>query len=494
VFKHYATNKEALEARIQSLKEVGVGNRMIQSLNRDMEDPTMIAGSMVDKASGLTGKVADKIMDFSVSKSLAKMMHIDVEEGGVWRLMFDSFDGSNIVSTAVVAQSAIVEANALAKILNKMPAEGVLREGGTTYTRGDVVRQLENLGVPAAEVDKFAKVQERFAELIEATDKNRLHDLDFVVEHKEAFEFNNRILRNTVDTMHGTNRLMRPEGLLSPAGKMLAMYSTYPFNFAVQHVQRRIRQPLNDWFGKHQDKSLGTAMMDTSLLRIMWAYNSGNTAWLRSRGFSQEAIEEFPVDAAIQIGRMFGSMGVSIGGLMSLAVIKDVISYPINETNEQEQWLATRRMVTINQNAPESEQYTWGDLDQDFGVSQFMDMTTYFLGMVARTGAAGRYGDIAMNPWILRRDGPMGITPVTGDLNRLVTDTMTIFDAEPSQWPTELTSVMGKKLFEFTPLINSSMLTPTRKGMLKYVQDEYGYFATDTETGRQMKMEDLVDM
>ena len=38
------------------------------------------------------------------------------------------------------------------------------------------------------------------------------------------------------------------------------------------------------------------------------------------------------------------------------------------------------------------------------------------------------------------------------------------------------------------------MLTPTRKGVLSYLQNEYGFIGTDEETGRQIKMEDLVDM
>ena len=135
-----------------------------------------------------------------------------------------------------------------------------------------------------------------------------------------------------------------------------------------------------------------------------------------------------------------------------------------------------------------------GDLDRDFGVQEYMDMATYFGGLVARTGAAGRYGDIAMNPWILRRDGIMGLTPVTGDLNRLVTDVTKSFDGDPSQWPTTMATTMGKKAFEMAPLINSSMLTPTRKGVLSYLQNEYGFIGTDEETGRQIKMEDLVDM
>jgi len=490
--KFFAKNKQALNNYTEIMQDLGIGKKSIRGTNFEYDDPEIISNSFSDKASALTSDFSDKMAGFSFSKlALKKFFKVDVEDQGLMRLAFDSFDGSNLVGTTVVGHASLMEANKLARVLRDMPENGVLREGSTTYTRGDVVRKLGTLGISRDQIDDFVEQQIKFQEVISAIDTNQLGRVDLAATHRGGYEYTAQILRNAAETMHGTSRVMRPEAWLTPNGKLLSMYSTYPFNYATQFVQRRIRQPLEDWFGKHASQGALVSTFDGSMFEILRAYRKGDMAALNRMGFSKEAVEEFPLEAVEQVSRLMGSMGVGIAGLASLAVIKDLLSYPINEINNQDQWVASRRMVTINPYAPVDEQYTWGDLDSDVGVKEFMDMTWYMLGLSARTGAAGRYGDIATNPWIIKRDGLMGVTPFTGDLNRLFQDMAKVFDGEPAEWPLDAGKTIGKKVFDFAPFINSSILSPTRKAGIQFLQDEYGFFATDEQTGNRLLVKDF---
>jgi hypothetical protein len=490
--KFFAKNKQALDNYTEILQDLGIGKKSIRGTNFEYDDPEIISNSFSDKAAAMTSDLSDKMAGFSLSKTvLKKFFKVDMEEQGLMRLAFDSFDGSNLVGTTVVAHASLMEANKLARVLRAMPENGVLREGADTYTRGDVIRKLGTLGIGRDQVDDFVEQQIKFQEVINAFDTNQLGKVDLSATHRGGYEYTTQILRNAAETMHGTSRVMRPEAWLTPGGKLLSMYSTYPFNFATQFVQRRIRQPLEDWFAKHATQGALVSTIDGSMFQILNAYKKGDMLALNRMGFSKEAVEEFPLEAVQQVTRLLGSMGVGIAGLTGLAVIKDMLSYPINEMAEQDQWVASRRMVTINPYAPQDEQYTWGDLDTDMGAKEFMDVMWYMLGLSARTGAAGRYGDIATNPWIIKRDGVMGLTPVTGDINRLFQDMAGLFDGEPADWPLDAGKMIGKKVFEFAPFINTSILSPTRKAGLQFLEDEYGFFAEDTETGERLFAEDF---
>jgi hypothetical protein len=490
--KFFAKNKQALDNYTEILQDLGIGKKSIRGTNFEYDDPEIISNSFSDKAAAMTSDFSDKMAGFSFSKlALKKFFKVDVEDQGLMRLAFDSFDGSNLVGTTVVGHASLMEANKLARVLRAMPENGVLREGAETYTRGDVIRKLGTLGIPQDQVEDFVEQQIKFQEVINAMDTNQLGKVDLEATHRGGYEYTTQILRNAAETMHGTSRVMRPEAWLTPGGKLLSMYSTYPFNFATQFVQRRIRQPLEDWFAKHATQGAFVSTIDGSMFQILNAYKKGDMLALNRMGFSKEAVEEFPLEAVQQVTRLMGSMGISIAGLTGMAVIKDMLSYPINEMAEQDQWVASRRMVTINPYAPQDEQYTWGDLDSDMGVKEFMDVIWYMLGLTARTGAAGRYGDLVTNPWIIKRDGPMGITPVTGEINRLFQDMAGVFDAEPADWPLDAGKMVGKKVFEFMPFINTSILSPTRKAGLKFLEDEYGFFAEDTETGEKLFADDF---
>jgi hypothetical protein len=484
--KHFSTNKEAMENYQSILIESGKTNKMIRGSNFELDDPRIVSEGISSKLSAGTGFLSEKLAGFSFTKYvLKKFLKTDVENLGLARLAFDSFDGSNLVATTIVGHAAIGEANTLARILRNMPEDGVLREGGQTYTRGDVVRQLRNLGIQEEQIDDFVREQTRLDDVIVALDNNKLNSVDVSVTHAKAYDYLVQIMSHTTDTFHGTNRFMRPETWMTPFGKTMSMYSTYPFNFAKQYVQERMFVPIRQFGEKYPDAG-------GNILSILNAYSKNDMTYLRRNGWSQAAIEEFPISAYAQVGKLFGSLGVSIGGLMSLAVIKDLISYPVNDYTDQEQWVSTRRFTVLNPDAPESDQYTWGDLDNDIGMTEFMDMFSWFGGMAARTGGAGRYGDLITNRWMIKKDGLMGLTPVTSEVNKLFVDMTKVFDNEPDQWPLGVSGVLSKKAFDFLPILGSSMLSPVRKTLADGLQEEFGIFGIDTETGEEYKTSDFI--
>jgi hypothetical protein len=496
--KLYTTDKQALDNSINFLTGLDKATKNEAALGFANTDELVKTNSVMSRMQDVTALGADKVADFSFSKfAMEKIFRMDVNNLGYSRVFFDGFTGSNQVSSAINVRTALGEVMELGTIAREISeidgAQRFIRKAGSTYTEGDVKRKLRLLGVKDDQQEFFMRNIESYKEALDELDvTGRASDFsNFAEKNKQMYDIFRSVAVQSTETFHGTNKLYRPESWSTPLGKSLSMYSSYPFNFALQHVKRRISDPIVDFTARYGMNADGTKRIDKNMLSIMWAFRNNDVTALKSYGFSDEAISNFPVGAYEHILKVFGSVGISVVGMMSIDTVRDLVSYPVRDARGEEQWLALNRYKTINPYAPADERMTWGDLDGEMGIKELMAATQFFAGHATRAGVTGRYGDLFQNRWMLQRQGPLALTPVTSEADKLFRSVMTVASEDFVDIPRNTAKELYTGAVNWLPVIGSGIFSTSRRAATEYMEQQFGYFGTDETTGQRVSGKNL---
>lgn len=438
---------------------------------------------ILDLAHRTTGKAAESVADFSFTKMFTGKLfdRYDPTDSGISKLFLGSFNDSNAMTTTVNAMASIGEASELAKIAKRMTDEGVtvIKKDGKPYNLGRIKRDLERLGVAREDFDDFVARQSEYSEVVDNFTKTGDVDIDKLNISKQAsegnlmdnkhYEYMVDILQTSTNTYHGTDKIFRPEKWNTPLGRAMSMYASYPYNFAVQHVQRRVFEPVRNW-NKRFGEDLG--LMSLTGYKILRKLKSNDIKGLKEMGLTDEAIEEFPVESYSNILKHFQTLGISVAGFATLDVIRDVVDYPINELADSEQWQRINRLKTLNPYAPKSQQITWGDLDTDMGVQDWMKVGTYLMGHVARSGTFGKYGEIIENKSRLSREGIMSLTPLTSEANKVFKNVFSVDYTDLNNLGSEVGTGTFDYLVDWAPILGTSQLYGWRKAIHNQINNK----------------------
>lgn len=491
--KLYTTEKQALDNSINFITGLDKATKNEAALGFANTDELLKTNSFMSRAQDFTALGADKVSDFSFTKfAMEKVFRMDMNNLGYSRVFFDGFTGSNQVSSAINVRTAlgeVMELGSIAKEISEIDgAQRLIRKGSSTYTEGDVKHRLRLLGVKEDQQDFFMRNIESYKEALDELDvTGRASDFsNFAEKNKEMYDIFRTVAVQSTETFHGTNKLYRPESWSTPLGKTLSMYSSYPFNFGLQHVKRRILDPIVDFTARYGMNGDGSKRIDKNILSIMWAFRNNDTTALKSYGFSDDAISNFPVGAYEQVLKVFGSVGISMAGMMSIDAVRDLVSYPVRDARGEEQWMAMNRYKTFNPYGPEDERMTWGDLDSEMGLKELMAVTQYFLGHAARSGTFAKIGDIYQSRSMLSRQGPMALTPVTSEADKLFRSIMTIASDDFTEIPRNTAKEIYTGMFNWLPVIGSGIFSTSRRAASEYLEDQFGYFGIDETTGERV--------
>jgi hypothetical protein len=493
-----AGGAERLRNQGEVLNAMGIATKHERTVAFNNSEEIIKTGGALDMLTDATKVGAEKVADFSFSKAALSAVKVDVNNLGLARVALDSFHGSNLVSTTINVRSALGEVSELGKIakqLMDLPADQpkVIRLDGRTYNIGDIRRKLSMFGVHENKLDYFINNIDEYNRAIDQFDivgaKPDLTTID-----RNMLDTFTEVARYATDSFHGTNRLNRPESWTTPFGKAMSMYSTYPFNFSLQHVQRRIRFPIQDFNAKYVMNADGSRRINGSTLSIMYAFRNNDIAALRGMGFSDEAIENFPISSYEHVLKLFGAIGISMAGMMSIDAVRDLVSYPVRDATEEEQWQSMNRWKTLNAFAPKEEQITWGDLDDQIGLKEVSTVMTYMLGHATRTGITGRYGDLFQNRWLLQRQGPLALSPIPSELDKVFRSGMRIISQDVEDVPRYAATEIFNGAINWIPVLGSGIFSSSRKGAVNYIQDEFGYFAIDQSTGAKIGANNIYNM
>lgn len=496
-FKGFLTDKQELENAEKFMHMMGILRKEIGAVNPDFEKYGLLAGDdLLNFASNKVNKGANTVANFSFTKTIGgKAFGYDVENWGLGRLLTDSFMGSNSVSSTINAKAALGDAHyysSIARKLRQLPEDGpkVVEHKGKRYTEGDVNRKLEQLGVTEDIRDRFIQN----ADNVEGFFKNDNFDIGTILRDEMPDHVDDifRIMQTATENFHGTNKMYRPEGWDGPMGQALSTYSTYPFNFALQNVQRRIRQPMKEWQNQYGEQLKGGAGK-VNMMKVLHNLSKGNTQALRNMGLNNEAISNIPIDAYQSILKLMGStMGVSVAGYMTIDAMNDVVSYPLKEVTGQEQWTRLKGRNVLNPGAPKEDQITWSNIDEDFGLDTFMTMVHHVLGLSARSGTFGRYGDIISQNQSLARQGVLSLTPMTGIADQTLRDLFSVTTKPVTETPKEMTNFTQKFFINNTPILGGNTFGELRKGIYEQVRlKNPDMKIQNSETGQGIKVEDL---
>jgi len=436
-----------------------------------------------------TGASAQWVNEFSITSKIMDKMGYDIKNIGLGRLAFDSFQGSNSLTSSMNGMASLVHANELATVARKIKnldegVEKVVKSNGRTYTEKGIRDDLARLGITEDRFDAFIENQGKLEDFIgQLSGGEKLNIKDFASDGNygipDHYDDVFTILQNATETYHGTNRLYRPESWNTPVGKMLSMYSTYPFNFAFNHVQRRVRKPINEWFEKYGEQLPKEMRNDRKIFsltpyQILNHMKKGEMSKLRELGMTKEMIEEFPVDAYHNVVKHFSTFGVATAGYLSVDAINDVLAYPVNETiGDEEQWKRLKRWKVLNPSADPRDQITFGDLDAKYGMRNVTLLANYAMGMAARTSVFGRYGDLISQRSFLSRDGIMSLTPVTDVANETFKKVFEVTRHDIGDWGTSATREGIEMISQYGPLIGAKNFTSLRKAALHQLDEKF---------------------
>lgn len=500
--QNYLHNKEALSNATETLKMLNLVRHQIGAIRPEYENFS-VAGNQfntLESAQALSGKGANFVSDFSATKSLMRFFKGDPSDLGLGELAFGSYTSSNAVATTINASAALAESNKLAQIAKRLlDGEQIVREGGEVFNLGSVKRKLENLGITEDRFDIFIKNSDDFSKGVEEFTSSGKIDMEkmgsmsnySVDELNEDYYYDMvNILRQATETFHGTNKIYRPETWNTPVGRMMSMYASYPFNFAMQHVQKRIKQPIDEWFKINAEGK--NKILSLEVFEIFNKFRSGDIEGLKKMGLSEEAINTFPIEAYQNILKHVGTFGLSIAGYATLDTIKDALEYPFVE--DKDEWKRLKRYTVINPYAPEKEQVSWGDIDEEFGLDTFGHIVTYFSGFAARSSLFGSYGNIIENKRRLSQDGIMALTPMTQLANDILKGFSGIANNDLSDIPVKAFQQGVESSINWMPFLGSSILSGPRKAILNQVnRKNKGDFIKfkDEETGEIIDSDEI---
>lgn len=463
--KVMAFNRDAANAWVRTMADFHIMDRQLKS--------QAASQAYFDEVAGRTWveRSLEKAANFSADASLTGLtkflgnMYISPDRLGVLRLAFGSFTEGNLMSTAINAQASLYEVQKMARVYKQLQKLGadqaqVVRYQGKQYNMADIKRTMEYFGIGDSQFDGFMsdKTQNVLQNMMERLKAGQTLSQQEYVDNATELNYITTIMNYATEAFHGTNPIFRPEQAQRPVGRLAYQYSSYSYNMAFQNYQRKIRFPFQDWKDKHAVE-LGKAPM----LKFHYHYKMGQYDELAKMGFSKEAIESYPMAAMDHTVKLaVAAFGISTLGNASIDFFRDLVAYPFKE-DEKDQWARLKRRTILNPLAKKEEQRTWGDLVDDFGSGDIINVLQYFTGMAFDNGFAGRY-DAFYSTY--GRQSLTDLTPVTRAANDLFRDTTSIL-SQPFNISETVPKTAFKYAMRYMPIIGSSPFSEGRNTIQK---------------------------
>lgn len=447
---------------------------------------------LVSETEHWLAKGVNKLGDFSLTNLALKPFGGKVSGGfRVLPIVGDSFLGSSMFASAITARATMGEVTHIAEaarlLRNTDFAEDQVRRvvfKGKAYTPAEITRKLELYGLPERDHDFFIENIDKFKKLIDEVDNDKNFNSKLVETREDAqmsqvVNMLTKVVRNSVESYNGTNKMFRPESWDSPVGKGVAMYSTYSNNVGFQILQRRIREPLKDWFKKY-NKNMPRASKVASAMNMALAIRSGNTEHLIKGGMTREMIEEFPVEAVVNIGRAMTAVGISVAGYMSLDAVRDVVAITVNnmaggdkEFDDFDSWTAVNRRMILNPFDEEDRQVTWEELfDDEIHAQEFTELLKAVLNQANLTGMFGRWGDPFTTGF--GYGGMSGLSPLTSDIEGALQFGNKLINDNAHYIQDGLSDDVALTTTRLLPVVGSNVFSETRRDFRDYLRDSGG--------------------
>lgn len=474
--KTFLTNRQALHNLENLGRHMKASMEELQafqpSFQRDFIDPGFGRTPFdrgLSKADAFLKTGSDLSARLSFSKGIAHvanratggMFNIDMENWGLLRLGFDNFYGVNSVSTTMNWYSGLLETKKLAGLYRRFqnakanaptPDDMPVRIEG--MTEGDVIRKFELVGIGRDRIENFVQRSGELDEFISRMTGRQEFDMSFFDRNESTRALYNDIqdiITHMTDSYHGKSRMFRPETWSSNPGRILSQFKIYPFNFAMQHLQRRIRLPLSDWnqrFAQQLDSRM-------AFPKVVYNMARNNRKALQEMGLSNQAIDEFPLEAYKAIMRTIYAVNASAAMFITRDAIMDVMEYPF--ADDEEAFRRIERRGIINPTAPEDQQKTWMEMIDGSGFespADFFTMLRGYAGYVARSGTFGIYGDM-IDTSRQQRDGVTSLFIAGSVVDDLVKSTATTLDADPGNLPETALSEVADLTMRRLPIFGS---------------------------------------
>lgn len=452
----FLTNRQALRNAETISKYLDASMRKIEAykpnFQRDFLDP--VAGeSPFDRGLGRLDAALTRGADLSARISFTKgiaavgnkvtggMWDVSMDNWGLLRLAFDDFYGVNSVSTTMNWYAGLIEARKLGQVYKEfMKNSDATQISG--MSRQDVIRKFEMLGISNiqarkagdvassiqdSKLDRFIRNMDEWEDLVTRIGSPEEFDMRWFDQRPEFFNDLADIVAHMTDSYHGKSRMFRPETWSSNIGRVLSQYQIYPFNFAMQHYNRRVAHPLRNWNQQFGSQVSGT----TELGRIVYHMSRNNRRQLREMGLTDEAIDAFPLEAYRAIIRNIYAVSASAGMFISRDAVMDIMEYPLMD--EEETWRRMQRRGVVNPNAPQEDQRTWAQLLDGSGFESPRDFFIYLRGMggyAARAGTFGNWGALIDNSR-LNRDGIVSLTIAGSTVQQFAQAAGRTLDSDP---------------------------------------------------------------
>ncbi|MFP8488739.1 hypothetical protein ACKGJO_06515 [Gracilimonas sp. Q87] len=265
-------------------------------------------------------------------------------------------------------------------------------------SKNDVETKMELLGIPSNKIEKFIEGVEELEVGMKDMRDGKMPELN--AEMEDIFE---KIVHTATETYHGKNKVWRPEGFHSTAGKTLTTFWNFSFNQALQIVKRRGLNPLNEWITKHGAKNADTGPMSKlKLINVMTMSRlrgDKRIGYLKKKGFSQEAIDDMPYLALDTLGKSLMATGINSVYKWSVRTAMAYLAFNTNEIMGWDNRKAKDELrkegygsgefkvgdVAINRFAKPEEQYHLGYITDPNAKKDLAHLTAYTWALGMRT-------------------------------------------------------------------------------------------------------------
>lgn len=483
--------------------------------------------SMVNRFYNFSQKLVNFGSEFSFTKPILEKMGIDLERGGLMRLiagnLMDVSSAEAGVTTLAILRHMEDLVAAGKQILDT--GQGQVNIGGKSYRRGDVWRQLEDFGV--SNVERFIESKDRFNAYVKHLTGDNVNFREAFNSEHEYLQFYDqitRIINTIVDQYHGRSQLSRPESWVdNPYGRALSRFSSHPQNFGVRVVRQRMYQPIKDWTDTYKMGDVDNHSLfkiayhmannnEGQLKKIFGVkgafdnvgvekdlaerfYNAGQKSdffvdnlseaeqarWfaaMENQSFKSfvdatdhyiNAYNDFPVQAVHNLFKVLPALGVGKAMLITRAAVVDLLSIATNEAlgnDDYEAWRSLNRQFILNPQSRPADQRTFGDLfDDSITGFDLFQLFKHALYIASDNGFFGRVGQIPIEGSRFPDSSLMDMTPVTSLVNEVFQSVSTLTSQD--SW-TDLVETAPRELADQvllrTPPIGSWY--DVRKGIL----------------------------
>lgn len=507
-FKAITFNRQGLE-NLERLGEIyGLSMRKVEAFRPqnefDFEHAAVLnqRGVKRAKAQQLSSMASDFVANASFTRGLVwgankmtgNMFNIDVDNWGIAKLAFNNFYGVNSVSTTMNWFAGIIEAQGLSKIYKQLQLDNApsMING---MTRDDVVRKFTQIGISEDRIAGFVRDSDNFDNMVKTLTADKPLNIDSLKQNPRLYNDLESIMQTMTDAYHGKNKMFRPETWSTPWGRIISQFSVYPFNFALQTTQRKIATPIKAFnkalnAGEYGNtKSIG----NYEIPRVLYYMSTNNKKALYDMGFTDAAIQAFPVDSYTNIIKTITATNLAAASFITRDAVYDIIDFPFNDAAGEEQWQRVQRRSLVNAYAPSEAQFTWGDVVTGSGMSptDYFTAIRGYAGYMADTGTFGLVGNLFFNPFAAR-DGITAYSISASRTSDIIKSINRITTGDLNKLPNTMSDEGIDFILGNAPLLgNFERTIKTGFDAMMNNAENSGVVVTDATTGEQINLQNL---